>query len=39
VTATANNMAGSYQVVVSAGGANAKANFNLTNLNSSKRNR
>jgi hypothetical protein len=32
VTATANNVAGSYQVVVSAGGHNAKANFNLTNL-------
>ncbi len=32
VTATANKVAGSYKVAVSAGGANAKANFELTNL-------
>jgi hypothetical protein len=31
VTATANNVAGSYQVVVSARGANANASFTLTN--------
>jgi hypothetical protein len=31
VTATANRMAGSYQVSVSAGGANASAKFSLTN--------
>jgi hypothetical protein len=32
VTATANSVAGSYKVVVSAGGANAKSSFTLTNL-------